>query len=346
MEIAMSYTLPGRIVLIFVFALAAVLGGSLPGMASETVLMPSALLRITETIHVAAATTGLLSRTPPAEGAMVEKGQVISQVDYKKSKLELNRAAVNLQTAEKRATNDVDVRYAVKAHAVALADLQRSKRINAEIANSVSQKELDRLQLIVDRASLEIEQARHKRELASLDTDLKRADYEIFRHELERSVIRASVTGMVMQVDKRLGEWVNSGDTVVQIVRMDRLRAEGFVPTTAAATSLRGHSAIVSAVLPGTKEPIELRGTVAFVSPIADALNGQVRVWVDFDNADGRLRPGLRVDVKISTDADSDGTTTDSARTHDANSGGATSPAPLRSTGEFSGTNSTGGRTP
>jgi macrolide-specific efflux system membrane fusion protein len=54
--------------------------------------------------------------------------------------------------------------------------------------------------------------------------------------------------------------------------------------------------------LPGEK-PTTFRGTVTFVSPEVNPINRQVRVWAEFDNADGRLRPGLaaRLTVKVSS---------------------------------------------
>jgi multidrug efflux pump subunit AcrA (membrane-fusion protein) len=44
-------------------------------------------------------------------------------------------------------------------------------------------------------------------------------------------------------------------------------------------------------------EPIS--GEITFVSPEIDAVNQQVRVWGEFDNTDGIVRPGLIATMHI-----------------------------------------------
>ena len=45
-------------------------------------------------------------------------------------------------------------------------------------------------------------------------------------------------------------------------------------------------------------------GKVVFVSPEVNTLNGNVSVWVEFDNLDGKLRPGLQASATIETAGD------------------------------------------
>ena len=54
---------------------------------------------------------------------------------------------------------------------------------------------------------------------------------------------------------------------------------------------LHGRSVKLSVELDGKR--VEFPGKVVFVSPEIDPVNGQVRVWAEIDNKDGRLRPGL-----------------------------------------------------
>jgi len=47
------------------------------------------------------------------------------------------------------------------------------------------------------------------------------------------------------------------------------------------------------------KEPMEARGKVSFISPVANPVNGQVRVFLEIDNSKGELRPGVNVTAEI-----------------------------------------------
>jgi len=50
--------------------------------------------------------------------------------------------------------------------------------------------------------------------------------------------------------------------------------------------------------LPG--EPgAEFPGTVVFLSPEIDPVNSQISIWVEIDNEDLRLRPGMRAKMTI-----------------------------------------------
>ena len=94
---------------------------------------------------------------------------------------------------------------------------------------SVSQTELDRLRLTAERNRLEIEQAKHVLIVAEMTAQLAQNAVETAESKLDRQTILAPISGMVVQVYRRSGEWVEPGEQVVRILRVDRLRAEGFV---------------------------------------------------------------------------------------------------------------------
>ena len=91
---------------------------------------------------------------------------------------------------------------------------------------------------------------------------------------------------------KRIGEWVEPGTVLVKIVEIARLRIEGFINADDARSDLLGAKAHVQ--VQNGKKQIETRAEIVFISPDANPLNSQVRVFLEVDNTDGRLRPGLR----------------------------------------------------
>jgi len=46
-------------------------------------------------------------------------------------------------------------------------------------------------------------------------------------------------------------------------------------------------------------KPQAFSGKIAFISPEVDPITGQVRVWAEVDNRDGRLRPGQAAMMKV-----------------------------------------------
>jgi macrolide-specific efflux system membrane fusion protein len=101
-----------------------------------------------------------------------------------------------------------------------------------------------------------------------------------------------------VQVHHRRGEWVQPGEKVLRILRLDRLRAEGFVDARNLERELLDAPVKVRVSLPGQPEA-EFSGRVVFVSPEIDPVNSQVRIWADIENPKLELRPGLRAAMTI-----------------------------------------------
>jgi macrolide-specific efflux system membrane fusion protein len=160
---------------------------------------------------------------------------------------------------------------------------------------------LEKSRLDAEQAELEMELARSELELAKIKANLAASDLELAKRSVEIRKILAPLQGVVVSVLNRPGEWVRPGDKMFRIVRTDRLRAEGFVAASAVTRDLRGAEVIV---VPEFTDKLSQRfsGKIVFVSPEIDPVNGQVRVWAEVGNPEGRLRPGLRAKMTIRTD--------------------------------------------
>ena len=111
-----------------------------------------------------------------------------------------------------------------KEHELAQVELERAHKVNEGFANSVSAKEIDRLKLSVERTRLEIEFAQFEQSQNAQKMKRIEADLRLAQHQLELRKILAPIAGMIVHVEKRKGEWVNRGDLVARIVRVNRLR--------------------------------------------------------------------------------------------------------------------------
>ena len=101
-----------------------------------------------------------------------------------------------------------------------------------------------------------------------------------------------------MEVFRHRGEWLEPGQRVLRIVRLDRLRVEGFVDSRQVHGNLRGATVRVQVTL-AAETRVTLKGKLVFISPEVDPVNNQVRVWAEVDNPDLTLRPGLSAEMVI-----------------------------------------------
>lgn len=271
-------------------------------LVAEEIAVSATLLKIIETVEIPAQQSGVLSRLAPQEGTIVDRGEVIALVDATEKALEVDKARVEFEIARREAANDVNIRFARKSLEVATAELLRSEEALSIAEKSISQTEMDRLRLIVEKNRLEVEQSQEKTAIATLTAQLRETELRLVEAQLAKHEIKSPIQGMVVSVFRRTGEWVDTSDPVAKVVRIDRLRAEGFVRNEEAMIELIGAPVRVTVEIP-QREPIEIEGKVVFVDPEVDPVNGQVRVWAEIENRDLRLRPGLRASMSIEAPA-------------------------------------------
>lgn len=261
--------------------------------SGEMLRIDSAVLELIEQSDVPARDPGVIETISAKEGDVVKRGDTLARLDASETELDVAHARLEWSIAQQEAKNDVDVRFARKSLEVAEAELQRALDSVEDYPKSVSATELDRLKLTVERTRLEIEQAQHVLNVAEITAALKGTAFEAAKQKLDRQTIRAPIDGVVVQVYRHNGEWVEPGRQVVRILRMDRLRAVGFVDAAQLDAAPIG-SAVELLIKSGEKAAETFSGTLVYVSPEVDPVNDQVRVWAEVDNPEMQLKPGMR----------------------------------------------------
>jgi len=279
---------------VLVLAAAPTEGSPPPGIVE----VPSMLIKLIEQVDVPAREAGVLAAVSVREGQMVEEGHALAQIEDAEARIVEERAKIEIDIARLNAQNDVNSRFAKKSVEVARAELRRSAESNARYPKSVSESEMDRLRLLVEKSALEVEQADHEFQIAGFTCKIKENEHLAAQEKRERHKILAPISGVVVQVSKHRGEWVKPGDTVVRILRLDRLRAEGFLKAEHLAGGLQDREVKLTVDLPG-QPGAELPGRVVFVDPEIDPVNSQVRIWAEVENRGLRLRPGMRAKMTL-----------------------------------------------
>ncbi|MCI0331616.1 MAG: efflux RND transporter periplasmic adaptor subunit [Planctomycetes bacterium] len=258
--------------------------------ANATIEVESVVLRLLEEAEVPAQESGVVTSVAVREGQRVKQGELLAQIDDQVPRLAANAAKAEFEIARAKAENDVQLRFAKKSLEVSEAELRRSTESIERFPKSVSQSQLDVEKLNVQKNRLEAEQAEQERKIATLEMNAKQNELTAAQAEVTRRRIVAPFDGAIVQVYVRKGEWVEPGQKALRIVNVDRLKAEGFVPAAQATADLDGKHVRVAVESVGSASQFD--GTIVFVSPEVDPITGQVRVWAEIDNRNGRLRPG------------------------------------------------------
>lgn len=231
------------------------------------------------------------------------------------------------EIANLKANNELRVLAAQKSAAVAENEYRRASESRKQYAESVSKSEIESLKLLVEKGRLETKQAEMEQEISGLEAKveaesavrqtlaIKQAEAELLAAKTDASVaalqlenrrlqvnsaqlalqehrIVAPIGGRLTRIFKSPGSWVNEGESVAKIVRLDRLRLEGFSPANQMQHFRLGSSVQVSVNVSG--KSVKCDGEVSFIDPEIDPVSGDFRYWIDFDNADVAVLPGMR----------------------------------------------------
>ena len=223
------------------------------------------------------------------EGDMVQKGQILAQIDPRPYQAALDQAKATLARDEALLANARidEARYA------------RLARVNA-----ISQQ-----QYVTQVASV-------KQDAASVLAD--KANVESATLNLAYTDVRAPVTGLVglRQVD--LGNLVTADQTnpIVVVTQMQPMSVLFTLPESDIETIRQqmalGHTLIAEAYDRGNTRLIA-RGTLASVDNVVDPSTGTVKLRAMFSNADGVLFPSAFVNIHLDAQSLPDQTTVPAA---------------------------------
>ncbi len=260
------------------------------------------LVSLIDEAQIPAAEAGVLKTIEVHEGSQVTKGYVLAQIDDTQPQIRRNAALAEKASAEAQAKDDIGVRFSVAAADVAKADLQMGKDSNARVPGSVAVADINQRQLAYTKALLQIEKSTLEQKVAGFTVQAKDAEVSNAENDIMRRKVISPVDGEVVSVSKHPGEWVQPGETILRLVRLDRLRIEGYVnakdfdpqqinnrPVSVEVELARGHK-------------VTFEGKIVFVSPLVE-VGGDYSVWAEVtnrqENGQWLLRPGLNAEMAI-----------------------------------------------
>jgi len=260
---------------------------SAPTGGAATVLNASGYVEPRRKATVSAKITGKVTEILVDEGMVVEKGQVLAQLDDSDARKRYEAIRAEREVA----------RAAIEELEVNLADSERTLRRTNELRDQgvASVQDLDSARAAVDAL-------RAKLRVARTSLDAAQAQLAVSAQDLENYTVRAPFAGIAVSKDAQPGEMVSpvsagGGFTrtgISTIVDMDSLEIEVDVNESHIAKVTPGQPA--DAVLDAYPE-WHIPATVRTVIPTADRQKATVKVRLTFDKLDPRILPDMGVKV-------------------------------------------------
>ena len=221
---------------------------------------------------------GVLSELLVTEGTEVEAGQPIARLDDR-----IARAAVASAAIAAQRTSEIE-------HArqeLRLAELKVARLESVAGTGAVRALDLDEARTRLAQSKASLASAMEAKLQAERNLELERA-------RLDRLTIVAPFAGTITRIEAQPGTTVTTSMPLAQLVCLETLRAEMFVPA--------GH---LSKLTPNT--PYDLRaqapinetigGMLVFVDPVLNSATGTVRCLFEIPNPGERLPAGIAVNL-------------------------------------------------
>lgn len=250
-------------------------------------------------------------------GARVKAGQLLVELEDRdlSGAAAENRAAlaaaeaafettVRATAPEELQKADLDVQAAKDALDAQQAALSNRQRLLKE--GAIAQKDVNDAQAAVSQARAQYETARRRLsdlqgfaqeqtlKAASAQRDAARARSDAAHAQLSYAQLTSPIDGVVTDLPYYPGETPPAGQPLLTVMDLSRVIARVHVTPAEAAELSVGNPANLVA-----PNGAQTAARVTQISPALDALNTTVEVWVEADNADGRLRPGVSMKVEM-----------------------------------------------
>ena len=243
--------------------------------ATDSMTGEEAFTEPIEQIKVAVDGNGIIKKLQVKRGDRVTPNELLMELD-------MSVLTATRQIALSKSQNTARLKAAQVEYKIKNARHEKLVRLLKNGAGSPEE---------VDRALGDVAVAEQNIEAIREETNQFRLEVIQYDAQMEQRRVRSPIQGQVVEVRKKVGEFVSSADPhVFTIVRLDTLRAVFHVPTPQAAAIQQDD--FVSVFLPETNQRTTAK--VEFVAPITQADSGRVRVDVLIANSDNQYRSGVR----------------------------------------------------
>lgn len=272
--------------------------------SGEYAKLSHCVISLIDHAELSAQEAGILTELTAKEGDRVKMDQVLGKIDDSDAQARKTAAEAKLAVAHEKATNNAELLVAKKIIDLALAEWEESLAINKRLPGSIPETTVRRQKVQWEKAKLDAIVAQMNFDIAGFDEKVAQAELDGVQNELARRTLEAPLDGVVVQLFRQQSEWVQPGDPVLRVERMDSLRVEGFLNSAEfAPEEVDGAKVTITVTLAGGQKAT-FQSTISHVSSSVES-SGDYRIWADVKNRPGRagypwlLRPGSEAEMEI-----------------------------------------------
>lgn len=167
--------------------------------------------------------------------------------------------------------------------------------------------EVKRLGLMIDKAAEDLKTAQDlfgkkiqsKSNLMEKELEVKRlkVEREMAQLAVDQRLIKAPVAGTVVYRLKDPGEAIGRVEPLFEIIDASKMKLVFFLTTSHLTHIKKGME--VEVTFPEMPKITGKRAKLVFIDPQLDSRSGLFRVRFEFDNSEIKIKPGMRVKVKL-----------------------------------------------
>lgn len=219
---------------------------------------------------IAAEIAGRVTELSVDEGGAVAEGAVVIKIDPERRRLDLSAAQARLAQARANFRQET-------------SKVERVRKLRSENISSVERLEEAETALLLAESSVRAEEAA----------------VGVATRALKDASVSAPFAGLVAKRSIELGEFVQPGTELFELVSMDPLDVIFSLPELESQQVAVGQHVEVTVAAPADKT---FDAVVTFIAPTVDPGTRTLRVKAEIDNDERILRPGLFARVHVGTD--------------------------------------------
>jgi HlyD family secretion protein len=263
---------------------------------------------------------GIVKEVSVREGETVGKNQVIAsisdpslQTDIQAAEAKVAEASANLSALETggRPAELTEIENSLKQARLELQQEQKEQealeRLAQKQAATTMEVEAARQKVRQSEALIEGLERRRPALVAKTDVSAARARVQDAQSALRlaqeragQGVVRAPIAGAIYGLAVRAGAYVNPGDLLANVGKLDRLRIRLYVDEPELGRVTEGEPVTISwEALPGRQWIGTVERKPTAIQPLGSRQVGEVLCWID--NSKHELIPGTNIDATIRT---------------------------------------------
>lgn len=224
-------------------------------------------------LDVAASDTGIVASIDVKEGDRVQKDQILGTLDQKLLNATLEIAEKSRSAKGKINSAQADIRMKTDRAAKLAQLLTREHASQEEVDRSLVEKDVAEAQLLAVQEELLV----------------RSLEYDRIKIQIEQRIVRSPIDGVVVKVNRDVGEFVSGNDPVIAtVVQLDPLIATYSIPSVFM-KEIKAEAPVDIRIGEGKST---VQGTVDYISPVTDAQSGTIQVKVKVPNPNNNFRSG------------------------------------------------------